>query len=512
MNLEPTDIIVFVAFIGFVVAFSMFKGRREKGSEDYFLAGRGLVWPLIGFSLIAANISTEQFVGMNGSAAGGIGLAIASYDWVAAVTLVFVALFFLPRLLRSGIYTMPEFLEYRYNMAARTIMSIFMMVIYVGVTISAVLYSGGLTIHTIFGLDLTLSVWLIGIVAAIYTAYGGLKSVAWADLFQGSALIIGGFMVLYAGLKAVGGFDVLYEANQDSFHVGLSASHGELPWTALLAGIWIPNLYYWGFNQYIAQRTLAAKDLKHGQLGVLMAAGIQIVLPLIIVIPGIIAAHLYAGKLSGTSDAAFPLLIRELIPVGLRGFIFAAIAGAVISSLASMLNSASTIFTMDLYTRHFNRDAKPQAQVTVGRIMTIVFVVIGCLIAPMLGDPRFKGIFHFIQDFQGYASPGILACFLFGFFVKRTPPAAAVIGLLLNIPVYAFLHLERFSHICFLNKMAITFGIIALVMALFAWLKPVKKPKTLPVMEGFDTTPAPSVKIIGIAIVVIVAALYVIFW
>jgi len=205
-------------------------------------------------------------------------------------------------------------------------------------------------------------------------------------------------------------------------------------------------------------------------------------------------------------------LIRELIPVGLRGFIFAAIAGAVISSLASMLNSASTIFTMDLYTRHFKRDAKPYAQVTVGRIMTVVFVVIGCLIAPYLGDPRFKGIFHFIQDFQGYASPGILACFLFGFFSKRTPAAAAVVGLLLNIPVYAFLHLDRFDHICFLNKMAITFGIICLVMVLATLFKPLEKPKVLPVQEGFDTTPAPSVKIIGIAIIVAVAVLYYLFW
>lgn len=512
MDLSIADIIVFLAFIGFVVAFSMFKGRREKTGEDYFLAGRGLVWPLIGFSLIAANISTEQFVGMNGSAAGGVGLAIASYDWVAAVTLVFVALFFLPRLLRTGIYTMPEFLEYRYNTAARTIMSIYMMVIYVGVTISAVLYSGGLAIHTIFGLDLTLAVWLIGIVAVLYTAYGGLKSVAWADLFQGSALIVGGFCVLYTGLKAVGGFDILYEANRESFHMGLEASHGELPWTALLVGIWIPNLYYWGFNQYIAQRTLAARDLKHGQLGVLMAAAIQVILPLIIVVPGIIAAHLYADELSKTSDAAFPLMIRELIPGGLRGFIFAAIAGAVISSLASMLNSASTIFTMDLYTRHFKRDAKPHTQVTVGRIMTVIFVVVGCLIAPYLGDPRFKGIFHFIQDFQGYASPGILACFLFGFFVRRTPAAAAVTGLLLNIPVYGLLHLAPFDRICFLNKMAITFGVICLAMALIARIKPLAIPKTLPVQEGFDTTPAPSVKIIGITIVAAVAVLYFVFW
>ncbi len=511
MNLNPLDITVFLAFFGFVVVVAMSKGRREKTGEDYVLAGRGLIWPLVGLSLIAANISTEQLVGMNGSAAGNVGMAIAAYDWIAAVTLVFVAIFFLPRVLRTGIYTMPEFLEHRFNVTARTIMSVYMMLIYVGVTSTAVLYSGGLTIHTIFDVDLTVAVWMVGLIAAIYTTYGGLKSIAWADLFLGSALIVGGFCVLSYGLSACGGFASLFERHSDRFHMGLDADHPELPWTALLVGIWIPNLYYWGCNQYICQRTLAARSLKQGQLGVLLAAIIQVILPLLIVIPGIIALDLYGGELK-KQDMAFPLLIRELVPDGLRGFIFAAIAGAVISSLASMLNSASTIFTMDLFTRHFRQDASPRTQVAVGRITTIVFVIVSCLIAPYLGDPRFRGVFHFIQVCQGYVSSGILACFLFGLFVKRTPPVAAVTGLLLNVPVYGLLHFAAFDHICFLNKMAITFGVIVAVMGVITLICPLKQPVVLPVREGFNTKPAASVVWLGILIVVVVAGLYAVLW
>jgi len=536
MYLNFWDIGVFVLFIGIVVVFSMLKSRKETTGEDFFLAGRGLVWWLIGISLIAANISTEQFVGMNGSGAGGVGLAIASYDWIAAITLVLVAIFFLPRLLRTGIYTIPEYLEYRYNSAARGIMSFYMMIIYVAVTISAVLYSGGLTIQTIFGdmnnhHHLVYSIWLIGIIAGIYTTYGGLKAVAWADLLQGSALIAGGLCVLVAAFSAVGGLENFWAHSHSRMHMILERDHLELPWTALLMGIWIPNLYYWGFNQYIAQRTLAARSLKHGQLGVLMAAGIQVLLPLIIVIPGIIAVQLYGNELH-TSDAAFPLLIRKLIPPGLKGFIFAAIAGAVISSLASMLNSAATIFTMDLFKRHIHKDASSKSLITIGRVMTVVFVLLGCLIAPYLSDPRFRGIFHYIQDFQGYASPGILACFLFGFFVKRAGANAGVTGLLLNIPVYGMLHLnsdfmektglrgkwgmlDRMAisceQICFLNKMAITFTIIVMVMAVITLVKPLKTPVMMPRNKAFDLKPAPSVVWIGCVIIIITLALYVIF-
>jgi len=511
MNLNWLDIAVFLGFIGFVVSFSMLKSRREKTGEDYFLASRGLTWWLIGFSLIAANISTEQFVGMNGSAAGNVGLAIASYDWMAAITLVVVALFILPHFLKCGIYTIPEFLEYRYSPAARMIMAFYTMVIYIAVTISAVLYSGGLTIHTIFDIDLTGAVWLTGAIAALYTAWGGLKAVAWADLFQGSALIVGGLAVTFIGLRALDTPLAIYTGHQEKWHMFLPADHPELPWTALIVGLWIPNFYYWGLNQYIAQRGLAARSLRDGQLGVLLAACMQVILPLIVVVPGIIAFHLYRDQLADTPDAAFPLLIRNLVPAGLRGFIFAALAGAVISSLASMLNSASTIFTMDLYRRHFKQDASQRSLIAVGRATTVLFVTIGCLIAPRLGDPRFRGVFHYIQDFQGYISPGILAAFVFGLSVKKAPNAAGITALLLNVPVYGLLHLRCFGSIAFLNKMAITFGVIIAAMTVITVMKPLDTPVTLPARHDLDMRTSPSTAILGATIVLVSVGLYIVF-
>jgi SSS family solute:Na+ symporter len=512
MKLNWLDIAVFLGFIGFVVSFSMYKSRREETGKDYFLAGRSLMWYLIGFSLIAANISTEQFVGMNGSAAGNVGMAIASYDWIAAITLVFVAVFFLPRFLRSGIFTIPEYLEYRYNSTARLIMAFYTMVVYITVTIAAVLYSGGLTLETIFDMNLTQSVWLIGGIAALYTTYGGLKAVAWADLFQGSALIIGGLCVTCFSFIAIGGISSLFIHSCDKLHMILPADHPELPWTTLLFGIWIPNFYYWGLNQYISQRTLAAKSLKQGQLGIIFAAGWQVILPLIIVIPGIIAYQLYKDQLTSTSDAAFPLLIKNLIPTGLRGFIFASISGAVISSLASMLNSASTIFTMDIFIQYIKKDSSPHALVTIGRIATVVFVVIGCLIAPQLGNPKFRGIFHYIQDFQGYISPGILAAFVFGLIIKKAPSSAGIAALLLNVPVYGILHLSWFQEIAFLNKMAITFGILIAVMGVITVLFPLESPKKMPIKDNFDMRPSPSVVWLGSFVILITVSLYIIFW
>lgn len=512
MNLSWLDIAFFLAFICFVVGTSMYKSRKKKEtSEDYFLAGRSLFWYLIGFSLIASNISTEQFVGMSGQSAGHVGMAVASYEWIAAITLVFVAVFFLPKFLKIGIFTIPEFFEHRYSPIPRAIMAFYTVIIYVAVTIAAVLYSGGLTLHTIFGMDLTLSVWIIGIIAAFYTTYGGLKAVVWADLIQGSALIIGGGLTMVLGFIAVGGVDNFLQTNADRLHMVLPASHIEIPWTALLLGIWIPNFYYWGLNQYIMQRTLGARSLKQGQVGVIFAAWLKLLIPFIVVFPGIMALQLYRDQLV-TADAAYPLLIKNLIPAGLKGFMFAAIFGAVMSSLDSMLNSASTIFTMDLYKRHFKKDASPSSIILIGRVMTCVFVLIGCLIAPYLGHPKFMGIFHYIQDFQGYISPGILAAFVFGLIFKKAPPSAAITALLLNVPVYGILHLRYFDHIVFLNKMAITFALLILAMTIVTILKPLSKPKTLPTKEGFDLKPASSVLWLGAAVILVTVVLYIIFW
>jgi SSS family solute:Na+ symporter len=514
MQLYWFDVLVFVGFLVVAIGTSLYKSRKEESGEDFFLASRGLVWPLIGLSLIAANISTEHFVGMSGQGAGTMGLAVASYEWIAAITLVFVALFFLPAFLRSGIYTIPEYLEYRYNAAARAIMAFYLMVVYVGVSISAVVYSGALTLQTIFGMDLVLAVWLIGAIAALYTTWGGLKAVAWADLFQGSALILGGVMTLILGFRAVGGVGSFLEVNADKLHMILPESDSVLPWTALLIGIWIPNFYYWGLNQFITQRALAAKTLRQGQLGILFAATIKLIIPFIIIFPGIMAYQLYRADLTApgaTTDAAYPLLIRNLVPAGLRGFIFAAITGAVISTLGSMLNSVSTILTMDLYKRHWKRDASPRSVVRIGRIATLVFVVIVCWIAPHLGDPRFQGIFNYIQEFQGYISPGILAAFLFGRVFKRAPASAGVTALLLCVPVYGYLHWQ-FAEIAFLNRMAISFAVIIAAMGLITCWRPLTEPKDMPVKENFDMTPSTVVRWYGVLLILVTVGLYILFW
>jgi SSS family solute:Na+ symporter len=518
MQLGWLDIAVFLAFFAVVVSVSMYKSRKEETSEDFFLASRGLVWPLIGLSLIAANISTEHFVGMAGQGAGVAGMAIASYEWMAAIVLILVAIFFLPKFLRSGIYTIPEYLEYRYNPTARAIMAFYTMVIYVGVTIAAVVYSGGLTLQTLFG-DLQNSnhliygVWVIGGIAALYTIWGGLKAVAWADLFQGSALIIGGAITMIIGFQAVGGVDSFFDHNADKLHMILPSGHSVLPWTALVIGLWIPNFYYWGLNQYITQRTLAAKTLRQGQLGIIFAAFLKLIIPFIIIFPGIMAYQLYGNQMVGESgtDAAYPLLIRNLVGPGVRAFIFAAISGAVISSLASMLNSASTIFTMDLFKRHWKKDASQKAQIWMGRISSAVFVLVGCIIAPKLGDPNFQGIFTYIQEFQGYISPGILAVFVFGMIFKRAPANAGVTGLILTVPVYGFLQWQ-FGEIAFLNRMAITFVLVLLVMLVMTLLKPMAQQKEMPVREEFDMTATPSVKILGGCVIILTLILYVIFW
>ncbi|MDI6849701.1 MAG: solute:sodium symporter family transporter [Candidatus Saccharicenans sp.] len=514
MQLHWLDLSVFILFFIVVVSVSMYKSRKERTGADFFLAGRGLVWPLIGFSLIAANISTEHFVGMSGQAAGIAGLAVASYEWMAAITLVFVALFFLPKFLRSGIYTIPEFLEYRYNPAARGIMAFYMILMYILVSIAAVVYTGALALHTIFDFDLVKAVWLIGLIAAVYTTWGGLKAVAWADLFQGSALIIGGLVTMVLGFRAVGGVGAFVAANQDKLHMIMPADHPVIPWTTLVIGLWIPNFYYWGLNQFITQRTLAARSLKQGQLGIMFAAFLKLLIPFIIVMPGIISYQLYREQLLApghTTDQAYPLLIRNLVGPGMRGFILAAIAGAVISTLGSLLNSVSTILTMDLYKRHLKKDASQKSLITIGRVATIVFVLAVCLLAPKLGDPRFKGIFNYIQEFQGFVSPGVLAAFVFGLFIKRTPPAAGVAALVFSVPVYGFLKWQ-FGEVAFLNRIAINFIVLVIIMAAITLARPLREPKELPVQENFDLRSTPVLKYMCAAIIILTVALYIIFW
>jgi len=585
MELNFLDVAVFLAFFAVVIGLSLWKSRRGKDTEDYFLAGRGLTWPLIGLSIVAANLSTEQFVGMAGQGAGGVGLAVSSWRLTGSIGIVLIAFTLLPRFLRAGIYTMPEYLEFRFNPAARAIMAVYTVVIYVTVTITAVLYSGGLTLATIFDLDLTLGVWIIGGIATLYTAWGGLKAVAWADLVQGTALLLGGLATMFLVFRATGGVAEFFEQNADQLHMVHPADHSTLPWTGIVLGMWIPIVYYCGLNQFIVQRTLAAKSLRQGQLGVIFAGALWLIVPFAIVIPGIAAKQLYSPELAAEadkdnaavlaeldaigpdeavvfamdeawrareperavridthnesvqaslppgeepaaprqlvgykSDAAYPVLIRKLISPGIRGLLFAAIAGAVISSLASMLNSASTIFTMDLFKRHIRKGASQRGLVTFGRIMTLVFVVVGCLLAPALGHPRFKGVFNFIQEFQGYISPGIVAAFLVGTVVRRAPAWSGAVALLASAPIYGLLHVTcggtRWSafDVHFLIRMMITFAAVTVIVLVMTAIRPLPAPRTMPAKEGFDARSSPIAMFLGGLVILGALAYFVVFW
>lgn len=632
MGLGLLDVLIIVVFFAFVVGLGMLKSRKEKQtSEDYFLAGRGLKWWLIGFSLIAANISAEQFIGMSGQAAkDSIGLAVASYEWIAAIVLVIVACFFLPKFLKSGIFTIPEFLEYRFTHTSRLIMSILMVIIYAGVTIPTVIFLGAKTLEPLFSSAwiniITLS-WIVGIFAAAYVIAGGLKACAWADLIQGSALIVGGavimilaFMALdnpdnYAGTSAAAVNSSLGVENnvslwekfsilkQQKMHMVLPQDSSFLPWTALLIGIWIPNFYYWGLNQYIMQRTLGAHSLREGQRGAVFAAFLKIIIPFIVCVPGIIAFTLYGGKMQENAmtletlnkpilqqfeelkdkpqqanivipfnndfanlhpelaneiysfnsnvldeniesngdlvnlnkkliagigknttdikiqqklvgydyDGAFPMLIRYLTPPGLRGFVVAALMGAVISSLASMLNASSTIFTMDVYREWFNKEASQKSLVILGRITIPFLVIIGCVISPILANPKFSGAFSYIQEFQGFISPGILTIFLFGLFVKKAPRMCGVLGLVSSPIIYGVLFFG-WPEIAFLNRMAITVGLIAFILALVTIIYPQKEEITLPEQNKIELHWSKGSMVFGVFVVLLTIILYVIFW
>jgi len=513
--MTSTDILAFVAFFIIVIGVGLWKSRRKKdhveSSSDFFLGGRSLTWPLIGVSIVAANISTEQMVGMAGSAAGGTGLAVSAWQLMGSVFIVIISMTLLPRFLRAGIYTMPQFLEFRYNKAARAIMAILTLVIYALVMLPAVLYSGGVTMRAIIGIPLWQGVVVIGAIGMIYSTLGGLKAIAWADLIQGLALIAGGMLVFFFGLHAVGGWENFTTANADSLHMILPADHKELPWTGMFSGMWIVMIYYCGLNQFIVQRNLAAKTLRDGQLGMIFAGGLWLLVPFAIVMPGIMAHQLFADKLP-TPDAAFPTLIKELIPQGISGFIFAAIAGAVTSTLASLLNSSSTIASIDIYKGLINEDASEKKMVWLGRVLSVVVVVIGCALAPALDNPAFGGVFKFIQQFQGYIWPGVVAAFTLGFILPKAPPMAGVTALLGGPAVYGIFQATAGMHeLFFLHQVFFTFIILVVIMVAMTVICPLAEPRKLPVREDIALKTEPIVKIAGALVIAGVIAFFIIF-
>ena len=691
------DVILFCVAVVGVIGLGIYKARPKKveGEEkkdtsaaDYFLAGRGLSWWLVGFSLIAANISTEQFVGMSGQAADWLGLAIAGYEWLAAITLVVVAFFFLPKLLRCGVYTIPEFLETRYNLASRSIMAICTLLILVGVPTAGVIFAGAKCIAVFFfgaegvtGIDfnslangaftlsglvdgnILIGCIIIALCAAVYVFVGGLKACAWTDLIWGSALILGGGVVAYLaitalgeanpehliqsasansgatleGLKDAGGVDRFLQLNAGDAVSGMNSIGGKLhmirpaddpsiPWTALLLGLWIPNFFYWGLNQYIMQRTLASKSVAEGQLGIVFAAFLKLIIPFVVVIPGILAYNLYrddlklsadtknaaaiaaveksadvdktvyfvtgeymlqnydtgvkllqhnvnvagaseelfsnlnnalialkqdidddsttlaeriplaqkvadlnlefvnaakkensglkvSSKLVGFDyDAAFPTLLKKLMKPGITWFVLAALFGAVVSSLASMLNSASTIFTMDIYNK-IAKNASPEKLVSVGKVGVVVCVLIALGLAPFLNSPIFGGIFNFIQEFQGFISPGVLCVFLFGFFVPKCPRVFGWLGIAVNAVLYGALKVGM-PEMAFLNRMSICLIVCIAIGALLTLWNAARGGQAIlvPAKNEVPLEGSGKAKAFGAFVVVATVALYILFW
>lgn len=546
-NFEFLDYLIFIGYAVMILGIGLWVSRDKKGhqknAEDYFLASKSLPWWAIGASLIAANISAEQFIGMSGSGFAS-GLAIASYEWMAALTLIIVGKYFLPIFIKKGLYTIPEFVEKRYSTNLKTILAVFWIALYVFVNLTTVLYLGALALETIIGIPMVYGIIGLGLFAAAYSLYGGLSAVAWTDVIQVVFLVLGGVVTTYLALNTVSGgdgviegFKVIYDRVPDRFEMILDKSNPEysnLPGIGVLVGgLWVANLYYWGFNQYIIQRTLAAKSLKESQKGILFAAFLKMIIPVIVVIPGIAAyvivndPELLAslGELgqqnlpsTGEADKAYPWLL-QLLPVGLKGLAFAALSAAIVSSLASMLNSTSTIFTMDIYKPYINKNASDKATVNVGRLSGGLALVIACLVAPFLSG--IDQAFQFIQEYSGVVSPGILAVFLLGLFWKKTTNKGAIVGVLSSIPIAMYFKVGPkawssnpiFVDVPFLDQMGYTCLLTMLIIAIYSYIqhKGQDDEKGIPINnQMFKTSPLFNVG--AFAIMVLLVVLYAMFW
>ncbi len=539
------DYVVFGSYALLIIGVGLYVSRTKKGTEktaeDYFLAGKTLPWWAIGASLIAANISAEQFIGMSGSGMA-VGLAIASYEWMAAITLIIVGKYFLPIFIKQGLYTIPEFVEKRFNTSLKTILAVFWIGLFVFINLTSVLYLGAKALDTILGVGdgETIVPFIIGLAlfAAAYSVWGGLSAVAWTDVIQVVLLVIGGLITTYIALDhvtpdggAFQGLEHIYQVAGDKFHMIIHRDNPEfmnLPGIAvLIGGMWVANLYYWGFNQYIIQRALAAKSLKEAQKGIAFAGFLKLIVPLIVVIPGIIAFVMFSQPegtsiIAGVSDVftkagggtdvdrAYPWLISTFIPAGLKGLVVAALSAAIVSSLASMLNSTATIFTMDIYKPYINKKAGNKQLVTTGRITVMVALVVAASIAKSMGS--IPQMFQYIQEYTGLVSPGILAVFLMGLFWKKTNVKGAIIGVLVSIPValgLKFLPIEM----PFLDQMLYTLLITmaTIVGVSLSTGEGDDDPKAIPLFrETFLTDRVFNIS--AYVMLLIVVVLYTVFW
>jgi SSS family solute:Na+ symporter len=560
-KLATLDYVVFFVYFLIVAGYGIWIYNRKTGhdgtvegdSKDYFLAEGSLTWWAIGSSLIASNISAEQFVGMAGSGFK-IGLAISAYEWMASVTLIIVATFFIPVYLKNKIFTMPQFLSQRYNGTVAMIMAIFWLALYVVVNLTSILYLGAIAVSSVSGLNLTFCMYALAIAAVIITL-GGMKVIGFTDVIQVFFLILGGLATTYLALNlvsehfgttgVVNGFNLLMGEANNHFHMIVKRddpNYLDLPGlTVLLGGLWIVNLNYWGCNQYITQRALGA-DLPTARGGLLFAAFLKMLMPVIVVLPGIAAYVLYKENVFGATefgsgadlnpDRAYPVLLN-ILPVGLKGLSFAALTAAVVASLAGKANSIATIFTLDVYKKVLNVDASEKKMVAVGKISVVVAMLLGILIAPHLGIDK-KGGFQFIQEYTGFVSPGIFAMFILGFFWKKTTSGAALFatigGFLFSIVLkflpgmmdLSFLAPFGFAvkpegssiyEIPFLDRMGIVFVFCIVGMMIISLVqgKGQASPKGLEI-DSSMFRPNRSFAIGAVIVLAIITMLYTIFW
>jgi solute:Na+ symporter, SSS family len=547
MGLAPVDVAVVVVYGIAIFALAQFVAREKKGhakdTSDYFLASKNLPWWAIGASLIAANISAEQIVGMSGSGYA-IGLAIASYEWMAAATLLIVGKFFLPIFLTNTIYTMPQFLQERYGDSIRILMTLFWLALYMFVNLTSIVWLGSIAVTKVAGIDQTYALIGLGAFALAYQLYGGLKAIALTDIVQVALLVLGGLVVTFLTLTQIGGghgmiagFDTLVAKAPDHFHMILhqignaaydSQRYDNLPGlSVLIGGMWIANLSYWGFNQYIIQRALAAKSVAEAQKGVTFAAYLKLLTPVIIVIPGI-AAVVLAPDLP-KPDEAYPAMLR-LLPPGLLGLVFSALVAAIVASMASKINSIATIFTLDLYAKM--KQVRTRAEdgrdpdgtrmekhlVLVGRTVAVLSIVIALIVVrPLLGQSQ--QAFQYIQEFTGFFTPGITVMFLLGLFWKRASEAGAIAAAVSSVLLsFVFWFPAQYggsaalNSVPFMHRMEIAFA-VSLVLAVVASLVwPARKESNRITMERVSFATPMVFNIGGLGVVLILIALYASWW
>ncbi|HEY5748163.1 MAG TPA: sodium/sugar symporter [Chryseolinea sp.] len=553
-QLHSIDYIVFLIYFVIVSSYGYWVYNRKKkvlaDSKDFFLAEGSLTWWAIGASLIASNISAEQFIGQSGSGFK-MGLAIATYEWMAAATLLVVAIFFMPIYLKNKIYTMPQFLTQRYSSTVSTIMAVFWLLLYVIVNLTSILFLGALAINTISGINFWVCMGGLALFAIVITL-GGMKVIGYTDVIQVFFLILGGLATTYMALNMVSehfgssgvlnGFSLMMDHGNDHFHMLFkqgNPNYLDLPGLSiLLGGMWIVNLNYWGCNQYITQRALGA-DLPTARNGILFAAFLKLLMPVIVVLPGIAAYVLYQEGMFQTEmqsngalnpDRAYPILLN-LLPIGLKGLSFAALTAAIVASLAGKANSISTIFTLDIYKKFFNPAATEKHLVHVGKIAIMVAMGLAIVISPFMGIDK-KGGFQFIQEYTGFVSPGIFAIFILGFFWKKTTAKAALVAAVIVFPLSMFLKvlpgyadlsgLSSFGlaainndsglyEIPFIDRMGLVFLVVVAVMVVVSLTDTKAEPKGLEI-DAAMFKPKGAFAVGAVIVCGILAALYTIFW